>query len=256
MKMTNIIAAVMAVSGALVVLGGILNSANVVAIFSGVVGRLDGGWYGIVALLLGLGVIAMFVYAYRQSIWNWWIRGALIAMSGAIFLVSVIGMADNLRANFDGGSYRWTEGRNTPQEETIRIVPEVFVVLGMDFVLVMMLLGSIGVAAVALWGAFRWESAKVEESQQDGIRGLLDELPPEVLQAGANYREELERYYRSQSRTGAGQPGGSQSGGQSGTAAPPGQAVPISSGSRKRCPRCWTDQYDNSRFCHACGAGS
>lgn len=254
MKMTNLIAVVMAVSGALVVLGGILNSASVVAIFSGVVGKQDGGWYGVVALLLGLTVIAVFVYAYRQSIWNWWIRGALIALSAVIFLVSAIGMADNLRANFSGGSYHWTRGRDTLQEETIRIVPETFVVLDFDFVVLMMLLGSIGVAAAALWGAFRWESAKIEESQQEEIRGLLDELPPEVLQPGANYREELERYYGDPSRSGAGQPGGSQSGGQPG-AAPPNPASPPS-GNRKRCPRCWADQYENSRFCHACGAGS
>ena len=201
-------------------------------------------------------MIAVFVYAYRQSIWNWWIRGALIALSGVIFFVSAIGMADNLRANFGGGSYHWTKGSNTPQEETIRIVPETFVVIDVDFVVVMMLVGSIGVAAAALWGAFRWESAKIEESQQEGIRGLLDELPPEVLQAGANYREELERYYGAPSPSSAGQPGDSQSGGQPGTATPPGPASPPSSGNRKRCPRCWTDQYEDSRFCHACGAGS
>ena len=254
MKMTNLIAVVMAVSGALVVLGGILNSASVVAIFSGVVGKQDGGWYGAVALLLGLAVLGVFFYAYRQSIWNWWIRGALIALSGVIFLVSAIGMADNLRADFDGGSYHWTEGRNTLQEETIRIVPETFVVLDFDFVVLMMLVGSIGVAAAALWGAFRWESAKIEESQQEGIRGLLDELPPEVLRAGANYREELERHYGTPSSSGAGQPGGSQSGGQPGTA--PQRGPQQSSSNRKRCPRCWTDQYENSRFCHACGAGS
>ena len=253
MKMTNLIAVVMAVSGALVVLGGILNSASVVAIFSGVVGKQDGGWYGVVALLLGLTVIAVFVYAYRQSIWNWWIRGALIALSGVIFLVSAIGMADNLRADFDGGSYHWTEGRNTLQEETIRIVPETFVVLDFDFVVLMMLVGSIGVAAAALWGAFRWESAKIEEVQQEGIRGLLEELPPEVLQAGANYREELERHYGS--RSSSGQPGGTPSGGQPGSA-PPSDPAPPTSGNRKRCPRCWTDQYENARFCHACGAGS
>ena len=256
MKMTNLIAVVMAVSGAMVVLGGILNSASVVAIFSGVVGKQDSGWYGIVALFLGLTVIAVFVYAYRQSIWNWWIRSVLIALSGVIFLVSAIGMADNLRANFGGGSYQWIEGGNTPQEEIIRIVPETFVVIDVDFVVVMMLVGSIGVAAAALWGAFRWESAKIEESQQEGIRDLLDELPPEVLQAGTNYREELERYYGTPSRSGAGQPGGSQSSGQQGNAAPLGPASPPSSGDRKRCPRCWTDQYENSRFCHACGAGS
>ena len=256
MKMTNLIAVVMAVSGALVVLGGMLNSASVVAIFSGVVGKQDGGWYGIVALLLGLTVIAVFVYAYRQSIWNWWIRGALIALSGVIFLVSAIGMADNLRANLGGSSYYWTEGRNTQQEEIVRIVPETFVVLDADLVVVMMLVGSIGVAAAALWGAFRWESAKIAESQQEGIRGLLDELPPGVLQAGANYREELERHYGAPSRSGAGQPGGSQSGGQPVIATPPSPASPPSSSNRKRCPRCWTDQYENSRFCHACGAGS
>ena len=43
MKMTNLISIVMAISGALVVLGGILNSASVVAISSGVVGKQDGG---------------------------------------------------------------------------------------------------------------------------------------------------------------------------------------------------------------------
>ena len=105
MKMTNLISIVMVVSGALVVLGGILNSASLVAISSGVVGKQDGGWYGTVALLLGLSVTGVFVYAYRQSIWNWLIRGSLIALSGVIFLVSAIGMADNFRADFDGGSY-------------------------------------------------------------------------------------------------------------------------------------------------------
>ena len=253
MKMTNIIAVVMAVSGALVALGGILNSASVVAISGIVVGTQDSRWYGVVALLLGLAVIGVFVYAYRQSIWNWWIRGALIALSGVIFLVSAVGLADNLRVDFDGSGYYWTEGmRNTSQEEIIRVVPETFVVLDVDLVVLMMLLGSIGVAAAALWGAFRWESAKIEESQQEGIRSLLDELPPELLQPGANYREELERYYGAPSPSGAGQP----CGGQPGIAAPSGPASPPSSGSRKRCPRCWTDQYENSRFCHSCGAGS
>ena len=255
MKKTNLIAVVMAVSGALVVLGGILNSASVVAIFSGVVGKQDGGWYGIAALFLGLTAITVFVYAYRQSIWNWWIRGALIVLSGVIFLVSAIGMADNLRADSGGGSYHWTEGSNTPQEEIIRIVPETFVVIDFDFVVVMMLFGSIGIAAAALWGAFRWESAKIEESQQEGIRGLLDELPPEVLQAGTNYREELERYYGDSSQSRAAQPGDSQSGGQPRANPPSPAATPLSS-NRKRCPRCWTDQYENSRFCHACGSGS
>ena len=257
MKMTNLIAVVMAVSGALVVLGGILNSASVVAIFSDVVGKQDGGWYGVVALLLGLTVIAVFIYAYRQSIWNWWMRGALIALSGVIFLMSAIGMADNLRAVFGAGSYHWTQGGNISQEETIRIVPETFVVIDVDFVVVMMLVGSIGVAAAALWGALRWKSAKMEESQQEEIRGLLDELPPEVLQAGTNYREELERYYGAPSRAADGQPSSSkQDSSQQGNAATPDRRSPPSSGNRKRCPRCWTDQYENSRFCHACGAGS
>ena len=256
MKMTNLISIVMAVSGALMVLGGILNSASVVAISSGVVGKQDGGWYGIVALLLGLSVTGVFVYAYRQSIWNWWIRGSLIALSGVIFLVSTIGMADNFRADFDGGSYTWTQGGNVLQEETIRIVPQTFVVLDLDFVVVMMLLGSIGIAAAALWGAFRWESAKIEESQQEGIRDLLDELPPEVLQAGTNYGEELERYYGSPSRSSGGLTSPGPSGGppESANAPDPDPAPP--SVRRRRCPRCWTDQYEDSRFCHACGAGS
>ena len=66
MKMTNLIDVVMAVSGVLVVLGGILNSASAVAIFKGVAGKQDGGWYRVVALLLGLTMNAVFVCAYRQ----------------------------------------------------------------------------------------------------------------------------------------------------------------------------------------------
>ena len=256
MKMTNLIAVVMGVSGALVVLGGILNSASVVAISGVVVGTQDGGWYGVVALLLGLAVIAVFAYAYRQAIWNWWIRGALIALSGVIFLVSVIGMADNLKAAIAEGGYQWTQGSETPHEEVIRVVPGPALWLDFDLVVLMMLAGSVGVAAVALWGAFRWDSAKTEEIQQEGIRGLLDELPPEVLQAGANYREELERHYGAPSRSGSVLPTGSQPVPQAGTPAPPGPASVHPPANRRRCPRCWTDQYENSRFCHACGAGS
>ncbi len=250
MKITNLIAIVMAVSAALVALGGILNSASVVAIFTGVVGLQGGGWYGIVALLLGLTVIALFVYAYRQSIWNWRVRGALIALSGTIFLVSAIGMADNLRTDFSGRGYSWKDSNTLREEITIRTVPETFVVLDLDFVVLMMLAGSIGIAAAALWGAFRWESAKIEESQQEGIRGLLDELPPGVLQAGANYREELERHYGSPSRTRDGQPGATspspapppssgnrkRQGTRRGVAGGSHPASPPSSGSRKRCP--------------------
>ena len=256
MKMTNLIAVVMAVSGALVVLGGILNSANVVAISGVVVGTQDGGWYGLVALLLGLVVAGVFAYAYRQAIWNWWIRGSLIALSGVIFLVSAIGMADNLRAAFAEGGYQWTQGKGSHYEEVIREVPGPALAFDFDFVVLMMLAGSIGVAAVALWGAFRWESAKTEEIQQEGIRGLLDELPPEVLRAGTNYREELERHYGAPSRSGRIQATGSQPVAQTNTPGPPGPASVQSSANRRRCPRCWTDQYENSRFCHACGAGS
>ena len=251
MKMTNLIAVVMAVSGALVVLGGILNSASVVAIFTGVMGKQDGDWFGIVALLLGLAILGVFIYAYKQAIWNWYIRGALIALSAVIFLVSAIGMAENIDLDFGGTGYSWSS-----EGVVYRVVNDPFIHLDVDFVVLMMLLGSIGVAAAALWGAFRWESAKIEESQHEGIRGLLDELPPEVLQPGANYREELERHYGAPSQAGPGQPGNSQSGGQPGTAPSPPTAPPPSSGSRKRCPRCWTDQYENARFCHACGAGS
>ena len=66
MKMTNLIDGVMAVYGALAGLGGILNSASAFAIFSGVAGKQDGGWYGVVALPLGLTVNAVFVCAYGQ----------------------------------------------------------------------------------------------------------------------------------------------------------------------------------------------
>ena len=105
MKTTNIIAAVMVGSAVLVVLGSLLNIANVVAIFSGVIGKQDGGWHGVVALLLSLVTLTVFVYAYRLSIWNWNIRGGLIALSGLIFIISTIGMADNFRTNFNRGAY-------------------------------------------------------------------------------------------------------------------------------------------------------
>ena len=105
-------------------------------------------------------------------------------------------------------------------------------------------------------GAFRWESAKIEESQQEGIRDLLDELPPEVLQAGTNYGEELERYYGSPSRSSGGLTSPGPSGGPPEAANPPDPDPAPPSVRRRRCPRCWTDQYENSRFCHACGAGS
>lgn len=247
MKKTNLIAIVMAVSGSMVVLGGILNAASVVAIFSGVVGKQEGGWYGAVALVLGLVVAGVFIYAYRQSIWNWWVRGALIALSAIIFLVSAIGMADNLRGNVAGGSYAWTQFDDSQQEETIRVVPQTFVVLDVDFIVLMMLIGSIGIAAVAIWGAFNWETAKIEEVQQEEIKDLLDELPPDVLRPGTNYREELERHY--------------SAAGRSSTVSPsvppvPNPAPSQPSGNVKRCPRCWTDQYENAKFCHACGAGS
>lgn len=236
----------MAVSATMVVLGGILNAASVVAIFSGVVGKQEGGWYGSIALLLGLVVVGVFIYARKQSIWNFWIRGALIALSVIIFLVSAIGMADNWRTDFGGQGYVWSQGRDTVDEEIIRVVPQTFVVLDVDFIVLMMLIGSIGIAAVAIWGAFNWEKAKIEEVQQEGIRDLLDELPPDVLRPGANYREELERHYAS---------------GRSGTVTPSVPPVPNpvpsqTSPNVRRCPRCWTDQYENAKFCHACGAGS
>lgn len=260
MKITNIIAIVMAVSGVLVVLGALLNISNVVAIFTGVVGKQDGDWYGIVALLLGLAIVAIFVYAYRLSMWDWKIRGALIALSGVIFLVSAIGMAENFTMNFDLDTYTWSRGSGN-SEEILRLVTGVITAIDIDFVVVMMLIGSIGVAAAALWGAFRWESAKVEESRNDEIRGLFDELPPQGVQAGMNYLEELDRHYNDDpSQAGAGgQPGAVQTPSDS-TARP--TATPKSAGTaepspgRRRCPRCWAEVKPHWQVCAYCGAGN
>ena len=277
MKATKLIAVVMAVSAGLVVLGGILNSASVVAIFTGVMGKQDGDWFGVVALLLGLAILGVFIYAYKQAIWNWYIRGGLIGLSVVIFLVSAIGMAENIELNFGGTGWSWSSGG-----EVYRVVTDPFIHMDLDLVVLMMLLGSIGVAVAALWGAFRWESAKNDEVHQDGIRDLLDELPPEVLQPGVDYREEIRRYYGAPSpsqfpasqiptsQPPNRQPADSQPDGQPTTvpplspvspplSSPPPPNSPSSSPSsvrRKRCPRCWTEQYENARFCHSCGAGS
>ena len=164
------------------VLGALLNLVDVVAIFSGVIGKQDNGAFGLVALLLGLATLAVFVYAYRLSIWDWKIRGALIALSGIIFLIAVIGMADNLRMNFgDGRDYTWSEGSRS-SETIIRVVRETFAVVDVDFVLIMMLAGSIGIAAATLWGAFRWESAKTQESKDEELRSIPDTVLAKLLQ--------------------------------------------------------------------------
>ena len=164
------------------VLGALLNLVDVVAIFSGVIGKQDNGSFGLVALLLGLATLAVFVYAYRLSIWDWKIRGALIALSGIIFLIAVIGMADNLRMNFgDGRDYTWSEGSRS-SETIIRVVRETFAVVDVDFVLIMMLVGSGGIAAAALWGAFRWESAKTQESKDEELRSIPDAVLAKLLQ--------------------------------------------------------------------------
>ena len=182
MKITNIIAGVMAVSGVIVVLSAFLNLVDVVAIFGGVLGKQDNGWYGLVALLLGLATLGIFVYAYRLSIWDWKIRSSLIALSGIIFLIAIIGMADNLRTKFGGGGvFTWSEGSRS-REEIIRVVRDTIAVVEVDFVLVMMLFGSIGIAAAALWGAFKWESAKTQEKRDEELRSIPDEVLAKLLQ--------------------------------------------------------------------------
>lgn len=182
MKITSIIAGVMAVSGVLVVLSAFLNLVDVVAIFGGVLGKQDNGWYGLVALLLGLAALGIFFYAYRLSIWDWKIRTPLIALSGIIFLIAIVGMADNLRTKFGSGRvFTWTEGSSSGRE-IIRVVRDTFAVVEVDFVLIMMLVGSIGIAVATLWGAFKWESAKTQEKRDEELRSIPDAVLAKLLQ--------------------------------------------------------------------------
>ena len=181
MKITSIIAGVMAGSGVLVVLSAFLNLVDVVAIFGGVLGKQDNGWYGLVALLLGLVTLGIFFYAYRLSIWDWKIRSPLIVLSGIIFLIAIVGMADNLRADFGSGRvFTWSEGSSS-RTEIIRVVRDTFAVVEVDFVLLVMLLGSIGIGAATLWGAFKWESAKTQERRDEDLRSIPDTVLAKLL---------------------------------------------------------------------------
>ena len=132
-------------------------------------------------MLLGLVTLGIFFYAYRLSIWDWKIRSPLIVLSGIIFLIAIVGMADNLRADFGSGRvFTWTEGSSS-RTEIIRVVRDTFAVVEVDFVLLVMLLGSIGIGAATLWGAFKWESAKTQERRDEDLRSIPDTVLAKLL---------------------------------------------------------------------------
>ena len=269
MKMTSIISGVMAVSVVLVVLSAFLNLVDVVAIISNVIGKQDNGLYGLVALLLGVAALAVFVYAYRLSTWNWNIWSALIALSGIIFLIAIAGMTENFRMKLGSGDdFTWSEGRSFGPREVIRVVYDTFAVVDIDFVLIMMLTGSSGIAVATLWGAVKWESATAQETKDEELRSIPDEVLAKLLQ------EELGRP-PGWSLADANSPVNSESSGQpdpvvSATSAPyqppaPTPPPPVmqqapsppqpAGGRRRRCPECWAELEPDARSCAACGAG-
>lgn len=256
MRLTRIITGVMIVSVALVLISALLNLVDVVAITSAVVGKQSNGWSGSLAILLAIAALAVFVYASRRSIWNWLIRGALLALGGIIFVIALVGMADNFVMKLgDGRDFTWSQGSPLGPGEAYRVVHDTFAVVDVDFMLVMMLVGSIGIAAAALWGALKWESAKTQEIKDEELRSIPDEALARLLE------EELGR-----------PPGWTQTAaGASSHNAPPVQPpqaptppgpskqspapTPQASGRRRHCPRCWTELEPGAQSCAACGAG-
>ena len=147
MRLTRIITGVMIVSVALVLLSALLNLVDVVAITSAVVGKQSNGASGSLAILLAIAALAIFVYASQRAIWNWIVRGTLFALSGIIFAIALVRMADNLVMKLGGGrNFTWSEG-SPLSPDVYKVVHDTFALIGLDFVVVMMLLGSIGIAA-------------------------------------------------------------------------------------------------------------
>ena len=261
MRLTRIITGVMVVSVALVLLSALLNLVDVVAITSAVVGKQDNGWSGLLAMLLAIAALAIFVYASRRSIWNWIVRGALFALSGIIFVIALVRMADSLVMKLGGGrNFTWSEG-SPLSPDVYKVVHDTFTVIDLDFVVVMMLLGSIGIAAAALWGALKWESAKDQEIKDEEIKRIPDDALAKLLQ------EELGRP-PGWTRTAPEVPNPSASGTQTVStptdptpinqppAPPPLQSAPIppAQDRRRRCPRCWSELEPGASSCAVCGA--
>ena len=175
MKTTKVFAALMLASVVLVIICAIVSLTDTVAIVTGVVGSQEGSGISVIALLFGLIAVAMFAFAYKRAIWNWMIRTGMIVVGLIIFLASIAGLTENWNLRPGGGeSFTWSAGGG----EIVRTVYDSFLWIDFDVVHFLMLLGSFGILATAIWGAFRWEKAKSKERTEDQMRTVLDELPP------------------------------------------------------------------------------
>lgn len=255
MRLTRIITGVMVVSVVLVLLSALLNLVDVVAITSAVVGKQDNGWSGLLAMLMAIAALAIFVYAVRYSIWNWIIRGTLFVLSGIILIIAIARMADNLLMRLgDGSDFVWSQGTHLAPGEALRLVHDTQAVVDVDFVLVMMLVGGIGIAIAALWGALKWESTKNQESKYEEIKRIPDEALAKLLQEELGRPPEWTRTAASTHHLSATvhprPPNPSE-------APPPqtnvGPIPPATRGQRRRCPRCWSDLGPGAASCAACG---
>ena len=233
MRLTRIITGVMIVSVALVLLSALLNLVDVVAITSAVVGKQSNGASGSLAILLAIAALAIFVYASQRAIWNWIVRGTLFALSGIIFAIALVRMADNLVMKLGGGrNFTWSEG-SPLSPDVYKVVHDTLAIIDLDFVVVMMLLGSIGIAAATFWGALKWESAKTQETKDEEIRSIPDEVLAKLLE------EELGR-----------PPGWTQAAASAPAPSPPPDRCRV-----RHCPRCWSELAPGATSCAACGAG-
>ena len=193
MKTTKVFAALMLASVVLVIICAIVSLTDTVAIVTGVVGSQEGSGISVIALLFGLIAVAMFAFAYKRAIWNWMIRTGMIVVGLIIFLASIAGLTENWNLRPGGGErFTWSAGGG----EIVRTVYDSFLWIDFDVVHFLMLLGSFGILATAIWGAFRWEKAKSNERTEDQMRTVLDELPPAAFSPEANLRLELEQHFQ------------------------------------------------------------
>ena len=257
----------MLVSGFLVIVCAIINLADTVAIFTGVIGTQEGSDLTVIALFFGLVAIAIFAFAYKRAIWNWTIRVSMIAVGIIIFLVSIASLTENWNSKTDlGDIFRWNDFG-----EVVREVSNPIWWVDIDAIILLMFLGSIGILATAIWGAFRWERVKSNERTENQMRTVLNELPPTAFSPEANLRYELEQHFQAAPRPspGIGQHSPSVQPGQAADeqgSPPPSQITPASpqsasthapgfGGRGRRCPRCYQPVDPGTRVCLNCGGG-
>lgn len=267
MKATKFFRALMITSVVLVILSALINLTDTVAIMTGVIGTYEGGGYSIIALLFGILAMIVFAFAYRKAVWNWFIRGSLIGLGAIIFTASLVGLTDNWVMKVSSGDevFRWSE-----EGQIVRLVSNPILHVDFDIFLLLMFLGSIGIIATALWGAFKWEAIKLQERRQDQIQGVLEEFFHGSIDPEANLVDELELRFQNRPTAPGTQPGTSAQIGQSGSSTAEAKAHDASSDSHgagrrnrprspiavnhtRQCPQCDSLLTCGLQVCSNCG---